>query len=209
MSKFLKLLKSCPLLDLGTGSRRRSTKSKIIALKYASEFFKSGNNALDLGCGDGFWSEKLKQIGYQTTSADMEKKYPEAQIIDADKPLTFPDNSFNLCWSLDVIEHLSNPFETIKEIRRISKPNGAFIITTPNSYFWLYSFFKIFGLTAKDLQRQDHKHFFHYNDIKKLLPNAQIYGFFPYAILKFKIKNPWMIKWLSPSFVAISQTPLK
>lgn len=202
------MLKNIPLVDFGTGHKRHSTKSKKIALGYAKKFFNQNNKkAIDLGCGDGYWTEKLKKIGYEVVSVDSEKNHEDCQTTDLEKTLPFPANSFNLCWFTDVIEHLEDPEKILKEIDRIL--DGKLILITNNSYFWLYSFFKIFGLTAKDLQRQDHKHFFHYNDIKKLLPDAQVYGFFPYAILKFKIKNPWMIKWLSPSLVAISQTPLK
>lgn len=208
--KLLEFLKNLPLMDLGTGSKRHITKSKQIALKYAKEFYKPQAKVLDLGCGDGFWSEKLKQIGYQVVSSDAEKKYPDCRIIDANLPLPFPDNVFNLIWSLDVIEHLASPQNIIQEIKRVLKPEGAFILTTPNSYFWLYSISKIFGLSPKDMQRKDHQHFFHYNDIKKLFPDSRIYGYFCYtAPLKFKIKNSWLVSKLSPTFVIVSMTSLK
>lgn len=202
--KFIPLLKNLPLIDLGAGKKRHSTKSKLIALNRAEKFYEAGDNALDLGCGDGYWSEKLKKIGYEVISLDSEKKYSDAKVIDANDILPFPDKYFSLCWSADVIEHLDDPANAAKEINRVLKDNGNFIVTTPNSYFWLYYFFKIFGLSAKDLQRPDHKHFFHYNDMLKFFPEAEIFGFFPYAILKFKIKNPSLVKWLSPTFIIIS-----
>lgn len=209
MSKFLKTLKDLPFIDLGTGSKRHSTKSKQIALYYAQKFYQANAKALDLGCGDGYWSEKLKQIGYQTTSVDSEKRYKDIQIINANKPLPFPDNSFDLVWSLEVIEHLDKPEQVFQEIKRVLKPNGHFILTTPNSFFWLYSFFKIFNLTPQDLQRPDHQHFFHLKDIQKLFPESQIFGYFPYTRpLKFKIKNPWTLNHLSPTFIIINSSLL-
>jgi 2-polyprenyl-3-methyl-5-hydroxy-6-metoxy-1,4-benzoquinol methylase len=52
---------------------------------------------------------------------------------------TFPVESFEVITLLDVIEHLHNVRDTLKEIRRIIKPNGVFFIKTPNG---TYNYFK-------------------------------------------------------------------
>jgi SAM-dependent methyltransferase len=48
----------------------------------------------------------------------------------------FPDDYFDVVTMWDVIEHLHDPFETLLEIRRILKPGGKLIISTPNAYSW-------------------------------------------------------------------------
>lgn len=45
--------------------------------------------------------------------------------------LTFPDNSFDLFISQDVMEHIFNPEAAFKEIARVLKPGGAHIFTAP------------------------------------------------------------------------------
>lgn len=45
--------------------------------------------------------------------------------------LTFPDNSFDLFVTQDVVEHLFNPEAAFKEIVRVLKPGGAHIFTAP------------------------------------------------------------------------------
>lgn len=45
--------------------------------------------------------------------------------------LTFPDNSFDLFISQDVMEHVFDPEAAFKEIARVLKPGGAHIFTAP------------------------------------------------------------------------------
>jgi len=45
--------------------------------------------------------------------------------------LTFPNESFDLFVSQDVMEHIFNPEKAFKEIARVLKPGGAHIFTVP------------------------------------------------------------------------------
>jgi len=45
--------------------------------------------------------------------------------------LTFPDNSFDIFITQDVLEHVLHPDKAFKEIARVLKPNGAHIFTVP------------------------------------------------------------------------------
>lgn len=44
---------------------------------------------------------------------------------------TFPDGTFDLVISLDVMEHVNMPSQAFQEIARTLKPNGAYIFTAP------------------------------------------------------------------------------
>jgi 2-polyprenyl-3-methyl-5-hydroxy-6-metoxy-1,4-benzoquinol methylase len=46
--------------------------------------------------------------------------------------IPFPNNSIDLITALEVIEHLVNPDNMLREAHRILKPSGYFIISTPN-----------------------------------------------------------------------------
>ena len=139
------------------------------------------------------------------TSIDISKEFDSSIICDINNKLPFNDNSFDLIWCSEVIEHVDNPIKTLAEFRRTLKPKGKMILTTPNSYFWIGKILMVFGMTPKKLQRKDHKHFFSIKDIKIMFPNARLYGYFPYMILKFKIRR--LIGLLSPTFV-ISETKI-
>jgi ubiquinone/menaquinone biosynthesis C-methylase UbiE len=194
--RIIDLLKKIPI-DLGQGSMRKKNKGKLIAL----DLIKNGKNkkALDVGCREGTQSMLLEKKGYEVVSIDIEKNYKKCSIVDANKKLPFKNDSFDLIWCSEVIEHLNNPQKVVKEFNRVIKPGGEIILTTPNSYFWLFRIASIFGLTPKKIQRKDHKHFFSKKDMDKLFPKADISGFFPYCILKFKIKR--LVGLLSPTFV--------
>lgn len=201
---FFQFLKDIPLVDFGTNRVRHTTQGKIIACRYAKAFAGIGKTALDVGCGDGFWSEKLSMFGYEVTSIDLNVSYKKARMVNLEKSLPFSDGSFDLVWSTEVLEHLYSPETLVREIKRILKPHGRMVLTTPNSYFWIYPIFKLFGYTPKDIQNADHKQFFSIKAIRALFPRARILGFFPYTILKFTIKNPTTLHYLSPTFVMVS-----
>lgn len=52
---------------------------------------------------------------------------------DLTKPLPFDDNSVDLIYTSEVIEHLASPEFVFSEVRRVlKKPHGCLLMTTPN-----------------------------------------------------------------------------
>ena len=199
MLRIIKLLKKIPI-DFNQYEMREKTQGKIIGFRLIPHAHGS-KTALDLGCRDGYWSEKLSKLGYTVTSIDIESNYPKAQIIDANKVLPFEDNSFDLIWSSEVLEHLDDPAFSISEMKRVLKSDGQIVMTTPNSNFWFFRLFKLFGVPVEDTQHESHRSFFSIQDIQRLLPNGRIFGFFPYILVKFTLMNKHLIDLLSPVFV--------
>ncbi len=196
MASLISMLKRVPV-DLGQGNIRTMTKGKIIAMNYVQAG--QGKRALDVGCREGHQSRWLESKGYSVTSIDIEKVYEKAEIVNADEPLPFPDECFDLVWCSEVIEHLEDPQAFLKEVDRIQVRGGLLLLTTPNSFFWLYSVLRIFGLSAEEVQHPGHKQFFSINDIRCLFPDNNIEGFFPYIILRCRISR--LVGLLSPTFV--------
>jgi len=56
--------------------------------------------------------------------------------LNEDK-LPYPDNYFDLVIMEEVIEHLINPDNAIKEVHRVLKPRGLLVISTPNLGWWV------------------------------------------------------------------------
>ena len=189
------LLKKLPV-DLGQGTVRRRTKGKEIAVNLIGDTM---GKALDIGCREGYQTRLLEDMGFNVTSIDVTKDFDNCIIMDANDTLEFGDNEFDLVWCSEVIEHLEDPVKSLSEFRRVLKQSGKLIITTPNSYCWVFNLFSLFGLTPDKLQHPGHKHFFNYKDMQELFPNADIYGFFPYILVKFRIRH--FVGLLSPTFV--------
>jgi len=93
---------------------------------------------LDLGCGDGDYSKRLKDLGFDVIGGDIDverfryKNEVKFKYCDITKKMPFADDTFDYVLMLEVIEHLRNPYEIIPEISRIIRKNGSLILSTPN-----------------------------------------------------------------------------
>ncbi len=198
----IKLLKKIPI-DLGQQTVAEYTEGKQIALRLVPPG--EGKRALDVGAREGHQTRWLESRGYDVTSVDVEPLFPECIAVDANQRLPFGDAEFDLIWCSEVIEHLREPEFALSELRRITRPGGSLVLTTPNSYALLFRFIALFGLTPQRIQRKDHLQFFDLGDIKKLAPDAELYGYFPYVLVKKTIRHG--IGALSPTFVLHIRKP--
>jgi SAM-dependent methyltransferase len=96
---------------------------------------------LEVGYGEGYGVKHLagKAESYlgidKYPSPAHEKEFPsnvKVQIMNV-PPLTgIADNSLDFVVSFQVIEHIDNDELYVKEIARVLKPGGKYIVTTPN-----------------------------------------------------------------------------
>jgi SAM-dependent methyltransferase len=184
LRRIVRTLKKLPL-DFGQYELRYSTKGKLIA--YSLVDAGRGRKALDVGCRDGYWSEELKRKRYDVVSCDIDPHCPHALVVDANGRLPFSDNEFDLLWCSEVIEHLLDPAFTIQEFKRVLKPGGKLVMTTPNQDFWVFRLIQKLGISTAAISNEDHTFFFTYSDMKDLIGDCQFYGYFPYILLKFRI----------------------
>ncbi len=192
------LLKKLPV-DVGQAERKHNSAGKLIAFSFVTNG--TGKRALDIGCRDGYWAERLKKKGYIVSALDLEPKYESALTHNVENGLPFDDDSFDLVWCTEVIEHLHKPRYLLNEIERVLKPNGLAILTTPNSAWWFYAISRLWGWTPQRLQNPDHKQFFREQDIKDMAKGYEVFGYFPYAIRFFRIRS--FVGRLSPTFILI------
>lgn len=98
--------------------------------------------ALEIGCAEGHTLEWLKRSGYCSWTAGVEpyaQRHPDNQSIDQFEQLDIekgrpdiPPASLDLILCLDVLEHLNNPWETMRQLSTLLKPGGRWIISVPN-----------------------------------------------------------------------------
>lgn len=100
-----------------------------------------GVTVVDVGCGDGALAGCLVKAGAILTGVEPEPAGRQlAQQAFAKRGLagtfvaqlaTLPDNAFDVAVCSDVIEHVDQPEELLWEIRRVIKPGGMAVVTTP------------------------------------------------------------------------------
>ena len=204
MKSLINLLKKVPI-DLGQGSVAEHTEGKRIAKRLTPPG--DGKTALDLGARFGAQTQWLRDIGYRVTSVDVDPKFMGCDPLDANQPLPYEDDLFDLVWCSEVIEHLEAPSFSLRELVRVTRPGGRLILTTPNSYMWIFALLGTFGLSPAKLQREDHLHFFDLESFRALYPDSELYCYFPYAGWKLTVRKDWMLKWLTPTFVMCIDKP--
>jgi len=112
----------------------------LIAYQEASRLI--GGKTLEIGCGEGYGLKILapntqKYFAVDKYKTTIDKEIQEKYSIEFRQmvvpPLSgFEDNSMDFVVSFQVIEHIKNDDLFIKEIFRILKPGGSFIVSTPN-----------------------------------------------------------------------------
>jgi SAM-dependent methyltransferase len=100
---------------------------------------------LDAGCGSGRNMVDLAHHGIVTgvelsaTSVQLARERDAGEVIEGSVlDMPFDDGAFDLSVSLDVIEHLEDDIGALRELRRVTKPGGALLVTVP-AYQWLWS----------------------------------------------------------------------
>ncbi len=98
---------------------------------------------LEIGGGDGYIALLFSKNGYVITSTDIAPRYPASfpvQETSADH-LEFPNCTFDVIFSSNVLEHIKNLPAVFKELQRVSKPNAKFIFVLPTPTWRIISSF--------------------------------------------------------------------
>ncbi len=107
---------------------------------------KEAENILDVGCGIGgstlYLADKFNANAKGITLSPVQASRGEGRANDASLSkriefkvadalnMPFPDNSFDLVWSLESGEHMPDKLQFLQECYRVLKPGGTFLMAT-------------------------------------------------------------------------------
>lgn len=100
---------------------------------------------LDAGCGSGRNMVDLARRGRVTglelaaASLEQARRRDVGPVLPGslDEPLPFGDGAFELAVALDVLEHVEDDREALRELARVLVPGGRLLVTVPQ-YGWLW-----------------------------------------------------------------------
>lgn len=151
------------------------TYAEHITRYLVAEDLVQGKTVLDIASGSGYGTrllaEKAKMVygvDVNETAINYAKKHYGAHNIQYKvgdgESIPLNDNSVDVIVTLETIEHIENYKQFIKELKRILKPDGLLIISTPNdlefaegNHFHLHEFEyeELTGLLKKDFKNID------------------------------------------------------
>lgn len=114
-------------------------------------FIESGlqaGRAIELGCGEGFSTERLRKMLPETIKLDAseyvaelvpraQERNPKVKVIqESIYELKAKPETYDLVFLLEVLEHLDYPEQALEQITKILKPGGKLILGVPREPIW-------------------------------------------------------------------------
>lgn len=103
-----------------------------------------GKAVLDIACGEGYGSVMLAEVAASVVGVDISQEtiahsrktyghvdHLQFQLGDA-AAIPLPDQSVDMVVSFETIEHHDRHVEMISEIRRVLRPDGVLVLSSPN-----------------------------------------------------------------------------
>lgn len=132
-----------------TGERWETFVNNETALEHLHRYawaceYAAGKSVLDIACGDGYGSRLLAQNATSVTGVDIDtatiskanQKYKSTHLrflVSDAKATSLPSRSFDLVVSFETLEHLEEQDQLMGEFKRLLKPGGQLIISTPDT----------------------------------------------------------------------------
>lgn len=112
--------------------------------EFAARFLKAEATVLDLGCGCGYGSAHLAEAPFRTVvgvdrseeaTAYARKRYDLARlsfVTASATELPVKPDSVDAVVAMEMIEHVADAEAVLREVNRVLKRGGVFVVSTPN-----------------------------------------------------------------------------
>jgi SAM-dependent methyltransferase len=101
----------------------------------------AGRDVLEAGCGEGYGADLIAGVARRVVAVDYDEaavahvrsRYPRVEVTQANlAKLPLPDASVDVVVNFQVIEHLWDQGQFIRECARVLRPSGLLMVSTPN-----------------------------------------------------------------------------
>ena len=122
-----------------SGKRCKISIPEKILFGYLDKYVDPGSRILDIGCGSGEITKKIKEKGYVVTGLDFSSVAVklakslglDCRLADLDNGIPYDNDTFDAIWAGDIIEHVFDPIFVLKEVKRVLVNRGLFLCTIP------------------------------------------------------------------------------
>lgn len=111
------------------------------ALELLQKYVSTDKKILELGSGSGALALRLHDNGYDIVATELDTgdwQASDVKVFQLDlntqfsEAAAFVDARYDAVMAIEVIEHLENPSLFFREAKKLLKPNGVLIFSTPN-----------------------------------------------------------------------------
>lgn len=187
------MLKQCNILKIGEDKpsyyknilvRANPTLHEEVFEKIR-ELIPKNARIMDLGAGQGAFSQRLADNGYDVTSVDIDPgdfRARGVQFIALDFNSEVAVSNFlaehKECYDavigMEVIEHVENPWDYVRLLKKLVKNNGLIVITTPNIESYISKITYLlrgthYHFSDSDFKQSGHINPVGYSEITKIL----------------------------------------
>src|ERR1044071_1122038 len=126
--------------------------------EFVARFNLAKKPVLEIGSGRGYLQDLAENYVGLDLSLSVARFYHQKFVVGTATALPFADDSFDGIWSIWVFEHVPNPEQAFREMRRVTRDNGViYLLPAWNADPWAaegyavrpYSDFGFFGKLLK------------------------------------------------------------
>lgn len=150
--------------------------------------FPERGRLLDVGCGEGTFLDVAQDRGWDVGGIEVadaavrraSDKIGGGKVFTSLDQAGFPDASFDVATLWDVIEHVPDPPQLLKDLTRLLRPGGALVLSTPNVQSLLHKIahisyrgtFSLCGFAVRRIYFPGHLYYFDMATLKRALSGA-------------------------------------
>lgn len=99
----------------------------------------AGSSVLDVGTGSGALASRLMGAGYDVTATDLDAEDYRAaapiilwDVSDQNIPTDLRLRPYDAVAAIEVLEHVENPLQALRNVRELLQPGGFVVVSTPH-----------------------------------------------------------------------------
>jgi SAM-dependent methyltransferase len=151
---------SCHLLEIGSalGRQRRELRTMFIGKAQPGRL-------LEVGCGSGRFLNRMRKAGWTVegiefdpvAAARIKRRFGIPVAVGSLPELGYPEGKYDVVAMSQVLEHVPDPVALLKECRRVLRPGGRLVLSTPNALSVAH---RLYGKHWRGLEPPRHQHIF-------------------------------------------------